>query len=557
MGKQMTVAAYGVTILALGALLSACEGGAGATGAQGITGAAGASGSGKVLLNLKVVGRYSSGRYNVGAAEIVAFDKSSKRLFVINAAAVTIDVINLADPANPVLLGTINAQSEGGSANSVAVRSGVVAVAIESTVKTSPGKVVFYDALTLARLSSVAVGAQPDMVTYSPDGKYVLVANEGEPNAGYTLDPEGSISVIDVSAGFVSPTVATADFNAFNASIATLRAAGVRIYGPGASVARDLEPEYIAVAADGLSARVTLQEANALAVLDLSDKAAPRVTSIQPLKLKDHMAFGNELDPSDRDPTGAPSQRIRNWPVYGMYQPDGIASYQFAGSTFYVTANEGDDRDDFITGGETARVSTLTLDPVKFPNATDLKADAALGRLTVSKLTGDVDGDGDYDQLHVLGGRSFSIWDAAGVQYFDSGSQFEQITARLYPNNFNTGHTTNALEDRSDNKGPEPEGVALGKLSGRTYAFIGLERIGGVMVYDVTNPQNAEFVQYINPRDFTKTPATEYTVLGDLGPEGLEFIAAADSPNGKPLLVVGNEVSGTTAIIEIEVIALP
>ena len=187
----------------------------------------------------------------------------------------------------------------------------------------------------------------------------------------------------------------------------------------------------------------------------------------------------------------------------------------------------------------------------------DLKVDAAIGRLTVSKLTGDTDGDGDYDQLHVLGARSFSIWGTDGTQLFDSGSQFEQITARRYPNNFNTGHTTNALEDRSDNKGPEPEGVVIGQLAGRNFAFIALERIGGIMVYDVTNPQNAKYVQYINARDFTKNPATEFTVLGDLGPEGLVFISAADSPNGKPLLVVGNEISGTTAIFQIDTITLP
>lgn len=504
-----------------------------------------------------MLGRYSSGRYNVSSAEIVSFDKGSKRLFVVNAAAVTVDVLNLSNPTNPVLLGTINAQAEGGYANSVAVRNGVVAVAIEATVKTDPGKVVFYDTLTLARLGSAAVGALPDMLTFTPDGNYVLVANEGEANVGYTIDPEGSVSVINVSAGFTAPTVATATFTAFNANIATLRTAGVRIYGPNATVAQDLEPEWIAVAADGLSARVTLQEANALGVLDLSNKAAPVFTAIQPLKLKDHMALGNELDPSDRDPTGAPSQRIRNWPVYGMYQPDGIASYQFNGKTFYITANEGDDRDDFIPGAETARVSTLTLDPTKFPNAVDLKVDAAIGRLTVSKLTGDTDGDGDYDQLHVLGGRSFSIWGTDGTQLFDSGSQFEQITARRYPNNFNAGHTTNALEDRSDNKGPEPEGIVIGQLAGRQFAFIALERIGGIMVYDVTNPQNAKYVQYINARDFTKNPATEFTVLGDLGPEGLVFISAADSPNGKPLLVVGNEISGTTAIFQIDTIVLP
>jgi hypothetical protein len=175
------------------------------------------------------------------------------------------------------------------------------------------------------------------------------------------------VSVIDVSAGFAAPSVATAGFTAFNASVDALRAAGVRIYGPGATVAQDLEPEYIAVAPDGLSARVALQEANALAVLDLSDLSAPEITEIIPLGVKDHMVLGNELDPSDRDPQGDPQIRIRNWPVYGMYQPDAIAAYEFNGRTYYVTANEGDDRNDFIPGEETARVKRTDARPCGLP----------------------------------------------------------------------------------------------------------------------------------------------------------------------------------------------
>ncbi|HRP35596.1 MAG TPA: choice-of-anchor I family protein, partial [Gammaproteobacteria bacterium] len=340
--RFLTIAA----VAALGAGLAGCDGDDGAAGPAGATGPAGPSGpagTGEALLDLNLIGRYSSGIFDASAAEIVAFDPATQRLFVVNAAAVTIDVLNLADPANPVLLDTIDASSEGGGANSVAVHGGVAAVAIEANVKTDPGKVVFYDTSTLAKISEVEVGALPDMLTFTPDGNAVLVANEGEPNEGYTIDPEGSVSVIDVSGGFDAPTVATAGFAAFNASIDALRAAGVRIYGPGATVAQDLEPEYIAVAPDGLSARVVLQEANALAVLDLADISAPEITEIMPLGVKDHMILGNELDPSDRDPQGDPQIRIRNWPVYGMYQPDAIAAYQFNGKTYYVTANEGDD----------------------------------------------------------------------------------------------------------------------------------------------------------------------------------------------------------------------
>lgn len=552
-----------VAVVAVSAGLAGCDGDDGTTGPAGPAGAtgpagpSGPAGTGEAVLDLSRIGRYSSGIFDQSAAEIVAHDPVTQRLFVVNSAAVAIDVLNFADPTNPVLLDTIDASAEGGGANSVAVYGGVAAVAIEADVKTDPGKVVFYDTSTLAKISEVGVGALPDMLTFTPDGNAVLVANEGEPSTGYTVDPEGSVSVIDVSAGFATPTVATADFTAFNASIDALRAAGVRIYGPGASVAQDLEPEYIAVAPDGLSARVALQEANALAVLDLSDLSAPEITEIIPLGVKDHMVLGNELDPSDRDPQGDPQIRIRNWPVYGMYQPDAIAAYQFNGRTYYVTANEGDDRNDFIPGEETARVASLVLDPVAFPDAAELQAASALGRLTVSSFDGDIDGDGQYERLYALGGRSFSIWAEDGTQTYDSGSDFERITAQRYPANFNASNDANDREDRSDNKGPEPEGVALGQLAGRTFAFIGLERIGGIMVYDVTNPQSASFVQYVNSRDFTKDPESELPLVGDLGPEGLLFIAAADSPNGEPLLVVGNEVSGTTAIYQVDVVALP
>jgi DNA-binding beta-propeller fold protein YncE len=560
--RSIRVIALLAATMALGTGLAGCEGDDGRDGATGPTGPAGGSGptgpagTSEVLLDLNLIGRYSSGVFNAGAAEIVAYDATSKRLFVVNSSAVTVDVLNLSNPANPVLLGTIDAQAEGGSANSVAVRNGVLAVAVQGAVKTDPGKVVFYDANTLARISSVAVGALPDMLAFTPNGEAVVVANEGEPNVGYTIDPEGSVSVIDVRNCFVNPPVATADFQAFNGSLAALRSAGVRIYGPNATVAQDLEPEYIAMAPDSRSARVTLQEANALAVLDLTNVAAPVVTRIVALGTKDHSVINNEFDASDRDPSGAPSIRIRNWPVRGMYQPDAIAAYSFNGKTYYVTANEGDDRNDFIPGGETARVSSLTLDPVAFPNAAELQDPAALGRLNVTKFSGDSDGDGDFDRLFALGSRSFSVWTEDGTQLFDSGSQFEQVTARRYPANFNASHDSNSLEDRSDNKGPEPEGVVIGQINSRNFAFIGLERIGGVMVYDVTNPQGPRFVQYVNSRDFTKDPETELPVVGDLGPEGLAFVSAADSPSGKPLLIVGNEVSGTTAIYQIDTILL-
>jgi DNA-binding beta-propeller fold protein YncE len=542
--------------LALG--LSACEGddgAAGAPGSQGPQGPEGPRGSGEVLLDLSLLGRYASDVFDDSAAEIVAYDPSTRRAFVINAAATSVDVLNVADPTAPVLLQTIDASAEGAGANSVAVFGGVAAVAIEAEPKTDPGKVVFYDTTSLLKIGEAAVGALPDMLTFTPDGAAVLVANEGEPNEGYAVDPVGSVSVIDVRQGFANPPVATAGFAAFNGQADALRAAGVRIYGPGASVAQDLEPEYIAVAPDGRSAWVSLQEANAAAVLDLGDLSAPVVTRLIPFGLKDHSILGNELDASDRDGR----INIRNWPVKGIYQPDALAAYSFNGKTYYVTANEGDDRNDFIPGEETARVRALIdagrLDPEVFPDQATLRDNAMLGRLTVSTLAVPQNQAGQFTELHALGARSFSIWSEDGTQMYDSGADFERITARRYPDNFNASNDENDAEGRSDNKGPEPEGVVVGQIGGRSFAFIGLERIGGVMVYDVSNPQNARFVQYVNTRDFDRVPGDDPGV-GELGPEGLSFVPAADSQTGAPMLIVGNEVSGTTAFYRIDVIEL-
>jgi hypothetical protein len=243
------------------------------------------------------------------------------------------------------------------------------------------------------------------------------------------------------------------------------------------------------------------------------------------------------LDASDRDGDGGGKKiNIQPWPVFGMYMPDGLAAFSAGGETFYATANEGDGR------SEPARISSLTLDPTAFPNAAALKNNAALGRLNASSIDGDVDGDGDYDRLYVYGSRSFTIWDAAGNVAFDSGDAFEQITASQTPALFNANDGAPAKwDERSDDKGPEPEGITVGTIAGRPYAFIGLERAGGgVLVYDLGNPRQPQFVGY-------------FRTDGDISPEGLTFIAAADSPIGKPLLVATNELSNTTAVFEVTV----
>ena len=489
-------------------------------------------------ITLAKIGEFQGG--GPAAAEITAFDAVSKRLFVVNGALGTVDVLDLSVPSLPTPIGQISVAGLGAAANSVAANGGVVAVAIEAFSRTQPGTVAFYRATTLDLISTVTVGALPDMLLFSEKGRTLLVANEGEPDASYADDPEGSVSIIDVT-NVNRPSVRTAGFASFNGQADALRASGVRIFGPNASVAQDMEPEYVALSADERTAYVTLQENNAFAIVDV---ASAQVTRIVPLGFKNHSRTGNGIDASDRDT----AINIRTWPVFGMYMPDAVASYEVSGRTYLVTANEGDAREYLGTPGfvEEARVGSLPLDTAFFSAALcggTCSANSRLGRLNVTRTLGLNPVSGKYEALYAFGARSFSIWDDAGRLVWDSGDELEQRTKALSMVNFNASHSNNTLEDRSDNKGPEPEGVVIGQLGAKTFAFVGLERVGGVIVYDVSSPSSPSFVTYVN---------TRFGASGDLGPEGVAFVPAVQSPSKQPLLIVGNEISGTTAIFEIE-----
>lgn len=496
------------------------------------------------------IGQYKSGIYDDGGAEIVSFDASTDKLFVVNSGDATIDVLDLKDPANPQKLTTINVKAasvngfSAGGANSVAVKNGKLAVAVENANKQGNGQVYFYNSESLAFIGAAATGALPDMVTFTPDGKYLLSANEGEPNAAYDNDPEGSVSIIKVS----DMSVRTAGFSSFNENKQSLIEQGVRIGGPtGTTVAQDLEPEYITIDRDNQTAYVALQENNAIAVVNIADA---EVTSVLPLGYKDHSKAGNGLDANKNDEAA----NIELLPIFGMYQPDSIASYMANdGKTYIVTANEGDGRDYDGFKDETD-LKDLTLDAAAFSSAmrTKLSDKDGLGDLTVANNIGDSDNDGDFDKVYAYGARSFSIWDSNIQQVFDSGDQFEQKVKAVAPDNFNASNDKNKIDNRSDNKGPEPEGLALATLGDQTFAYIGLERQGGIMVYNITDPAAPEFVQYFSDRNFSvEADKNNAAAAGDLAPEGMLFIPAGDSPSGKPLLVVGNEVSGTTSVYEI------
>ena len=289
----------------------------------------------------------------------------------------------------------------------------------------------------------------------------------------------------------------------------------------------DLEPEYIAC--DNDTAYITCQEANAIAVLDI---AKGEFTGVWSVGFEDYSQV--PVDLGNNDKTYAPHTYDD---LKGIRMPDAVSLYQVNGTTYLITANEGDSR--------TWPVDTET-------DVNEIKSKKSPNGKTFEKKVTWFDAS-QYDGLesgvdYLFGGRSFSvlrITESGLEEVYDSGSDFEAITAKHFPDNFNCSNDNIVLEDRSGKKGPEPEGTAVGTVNGRTYAFIALERVGGVMIYDVTDPAKATFVNYINSREFAAD------IQGDVSPEGLCFVPEATSRTGKPLLLAACEVSGTLAVYEL------
>lgn len=493
-------------------------------------------------VRLEPAGQFRHGeRLGSSATEIAAYDVESRRLFSANVEKARIDILDLTKADDLQFVGACDV-SDLGTPTSVAAKGGLIAASVMAKSPRDPGHVVFLD-VDGKRLQTLVVGHCPDSLTFTPDGRRLLVANEGEPEPDYSFDPEGSLSLIDVTvpvAELTAAQVTTLDFLQFNDRRSELDPS-IRIAGPKASVAQDLEPEYIAVSPDSKTAWVTCQENNCIAVVDLT---MPEVQALKGLGFKDHSQPGNWLDASDKDGR----IRIRPWPVYGMYQVDGMAAAEINGQTWLFTANDGKDRD-YVGFNEQCRVSDLKLDPTAFPNAQELQQGQHIGRLRVTNALGDFNGDGQFEALYCYGGRSFAVWNPEVEQVFDSGDQFERILAELHPQHFNSDHEVLEFDNRSDNKGPEPESIVVGRVGEKHYAFIGLERMGGCLVYDVSDPTRPVFESYVNTRDFTANPAL--VLQEDTGPEGVLFIPAEARDDGVPLLVLSHEISGTTRVFRV------
>ena len=589
---------YGLLAFLVSAALTGCgldgdDGAQGETGAQGPQGEQGEPGTdgsdgtdASIGIAMDIVGRAFLG--NQTAAEIVQYHAETSTIYATNGETNTIAIIDasgvssatMADPINTTSLTpttiALPADINGvalGSLTSIAISGDLMAVAVPAAVKTDDGFVLFYNGLDSsapAFLDSVEVGALPDMVTFTPDGGKVLVANEGEPSDDYTVDPEGSVSVINILAsGEPEETGTTVGFSALNGSEADLMAQGMMFPNPAgrtingtaitSSVAKDLEPEYITATND--VAYISLQENNGLAILDLEE------LTIDVVGLGTKTWAGLNIDIQE-DGSVSFGQYTG---LYGVYQPDTIANFTWKDATFIVTANEGDAREYFFDAADEAACTAAGgvdfdeddgclayTDEVKVEDLTAaanselamLQATGEADDLRVTSAMGDADGNGEYDAAYAYGARSFTIWDQNGLVVYDSGDDFERITASVHGAQFNNGDDENEGDSRSENKGPEPEALTVGQIGDRTYAFIGTERMGGIFVYDVTNPYDVQFAEYVINRDLTEG-LTADDVIGDLAPESLVFVSAEDSPSGVPLLVVGNEVSGTVTVWQI------
>lgn len=398
-------------------------------------------------------------------------------------------------------------------------------------------------------IDAANVGNLPDMVKFI-DGTTLISANEGEPASDYSIDAEGSISIIKLANNKSVKEVTTLGFNDV-----TLEG-DVRIK-PDSTIAQDLEPEYVAVSEDGKTAWVSLQENNAVAIVNVEKQSIEKVKSLGKVEWA-----GKKVDISDDGIANPTTDAPKN--IFALYMPDTMVSYTVNGVDYFISANEGDDRE-YDAWEDLAKANKLDLSDALQSDIldTDMK------KLRVLTDLGQ-DENGIYNELYMTGTRSFTIWDADANVVFDSGSIIEEMLALDYSRTFNTrvddtddaddiaelkedgvsyemvGDTAyfwEGVDARSLKKGAEPEALAIATIENKTFAYVGLEKQGGFMVFDITAPKQTQFVQHFNDINYKALPPQ----AGDLAPEGMVTFAQNDSN----YLAVANELSSTVALFEI------
>lgn len=488
---------------------------------------------------------YSVGRANAdgGVAEIVTYNKDDKIFYVVSGVTQSIDLVKINSDGSTerkkrIEIGEIleDKNINAGDMTSVSYsdEKNLLAVAVQDEDYKNNGHIVILDKDGNYK-EAYECGVQPDMVTFTKDGKYIISADEGEPREGYDngIDPKGSVTIINVEG---KSTIKVE----FNINRVEALNNGV-LLKKDSNPAEDLEPEYIAISDDNKTAFVSLQENNAIASIDIE---SGNINYVKGLGFIDHSVEGNEIDAVGGKGKNAKID-IKNDNFLGTPMPDGIAFLSKNGKDYILTANEGDARE-------------WRKKKNKYENTKSKKFDEKADKKT-EYLDNDKTDGLDENKIYLLGGRSFSIYDASNLaKVYNSGSDFEKITARIFPDFFNTSNDEDKgpdeLDARSNKKGPEAENIAVLNIKDKTYAIVGLERISGIMIYDITDPSNPVYKDYFNNRIFIKSVNDKEEIglekRGNIGPEGLCAIEAKDSPTGKPIVLVANEVSGTVQVIE-------
>jgi hypothetical protein len=403
------------------------------------------------------------------------------------------------------------------------------------------------------------LGVLPDSVSFAPNGTTALVAIEAQPvcakddpataakeDTDYSKasDPVGGVTVVDLS-NPSAPVLRFAGFDQF--TVADMRAKGIAVSAVVNNVSKDFEPEFV-TAVDNNFAYVTIQEANAIGKLNIQSASFESITR----------AFESRVarvarDTSDRD-AGAGPRTYTN--VVGASQPDAIAGFTVGAGQYFVTANEGDARE-YTCLNDDLRASALKVDTKRFPDWKTLSGNAALGRAKVNPTIGDKDGDGDIDTIHLRGSNSMTMY-RNGIAIWDSADLLDQIQTQAFGvANINGSHslssdksTMNYVgQDRSDDKGGEPEGVAVGMVGDRRIAILGLERMTALAIFDITAPGNPVFQEWLQMLPTKATPAKD---VKHWSPEGIVFVPANKSPSGKALIITSYELSGSLSIHQIE-----
>ncbi len=485
-------------------------------------------------------GTYNTKIFNEQGTHTVAYDNLTNKLFSCNTKLNTIDVIDYSDINNPIKTKSIDISQYVAKVTGVASSLGLLAVIGNNGTAHGSGKLLFFNS-SGNYLKQYSVGAAPKMVAFSPGGSYITVVNEGAPSNDYLNDPLGTISLMNISSGVNStPQSAMADISFYDWDSLSILDPQIRVFGNNGTAwpSQDLEPEFLAFNKSFTQAYFTLPENNAIGSIDIQSDA---MLDPKPLGFKDFGMVG--LDASDVNQ----KININTYAgLYGMYQPTGISTFKSGGLTYLATANEGAIRD-YSGYSEKATVGSLVLDAVNFPNWANWQQDSIIGQLQVTNTLGSEKFPGVYDSLFCFGGRSFSIWDTTGTLIWDSGDEFEQTLASLQAANFNSASAdNNSYKASSIVSGCKPKGIAIGEVDGVKYAFIGLSEMGGIMVYDMSNPMQPQFETYLLNRNFSV--AANDPAAGDLGTHGLEFVPAAKNPSGLALLFVANQVSGNVTV---------